>query len=116
LHYPPQARVLSNYRNVDTKASLKIPAMTAAALWEGPALLFGTNRKSRSCEAAGRRNWPEPCPGKCVVEKGGVLDSVQIVRDGVRSERNYGVNSIQRNHREWYCGISKLALNSVDEF
>jgi hypothetical protein len=41
---------------------------------------------------------------------------MQIVRDGVRSERNYGVNLIQRNHREWCCGISKLALNSVDEF
>jgi hypothetical protein len=26
LHYPPQARVFLNYSNVDTKASLKIPA------------------------------------------------------------------------------------------
>jgi hypothetical protein len=64
LHYPPQARVLSNYRNVDTKASLKIPAMTVAALREGPALLFGRSRESRNREAAGRRNWPEAVPKK----------------------------------------------------
>jgi hypothetical protein len=31
---------------------------------------FGRNRESRSREAAGRRNWPEQCPGKCAAEKG----------------------------------------------
>src|SRR5712692_7437728 len=35
----------------------------AGALWEGP-VPFGKNRKSRSREAAGRRNWPEAVPRK----------------------------------------------------
>jgi hypothetical protein len=72
--------------------------------------------KAEAAKLPGAGIGPKQCPRKCAAEKGGVLDSVQIVRDGVRSEGNYGVNSIQRNHREWCCRISKLALNSVDEF
>src|SRR5437773_9949422 len=38
------------------------------------------------------------------------------MRDGQRSEHNYGVNLIQRNHGEWYPVNSKAAPNSADEF
>jgi len=69
LHYPPQGRVLSNYRNVDTKASLKIPAMTVAALREGPALLFGTNWKAEAAKLPGAAIGPKQCPRKCAAEK-----------------------------------------------
>jgi hypothetical protein len=31
---------------------------------------FGRSRESRSREVAGRRNWPEQWPRKCVAEKG----------------------------------------------
>jgi hypothetical protein len=35
-------------------------------------MLFGRSRESRSCEAAGRRNWPEAVPRKMCGGKGGL--------------------------------------------
>src|SRR5260370_39697310 len=53
LHHFPGAR----------KSERPLLPRRAGALWEGP-VPFGRNRKSRSREAAGRRNWPEAVPRK----------------------------------------------------
>src|SRR6266436_3451354 len=41
---------------------------------------FGRNRESRSCEAAGRRNYPEAVPEKCAQEKGWPTELGRSVR------------------------------------
>jgi hypothetical protein len=57
--------------------------------------MFGRNRESRSREAAGRRNWPKPCPGKCAEEKGYSPNSVWIsVEEGRRETRGLSYRRI----------------------
>jgi hypothetical protein len=48
---------------------------------------FGRNQESRSCEAAGRRNWPEAVPRKISDRKRPLPDSVRI---GVRRRVELG--------------------------
>jgi len=61
------------------KRGLLLPKRVAA-LWEGPMLCVVRSHESRSREAAGRRNWPEQCPGKCAAEKG-MLTQLSEYRD-----------------------------------
>jgi hypothetical protein len=70
----------------------------AGALWEGP-VVFGRNRESRNREAAGRRNWPEQCPGKCAVEKGQVAE-ISENREEEHSCRN-GQGETMRRRALW---------------
>ena len=49
------------------------------------------DQESRSREAAGRRNWPELCPGKAAAEKGaGVPDSVASPAEHRASRVDHG--------------------------
>ena len=64
----------------------------AGALWEGP-VLFGRNRESRNCEAAGRGTWPEQCPGKYAAEKVCLPNSVRI---GIRDRTRRGLRGLMQ--------------------
>jgi hypothetical protein len=64
LYYPPQARVLSNYRNVDTKASLKIPAMTALLYGRGLRCCSGRTEKAEAAKLPDAGISLKQCPEK----------------------------------------------------